>query len=78
MKYGVIDIGSNSVRLMISDGVRTLYKTNKVTKLGEGVANDAILSSKAINSALPPALICSRRFPWARTISSRFQSAHFC
>lgn len=49
MKYGVIDIGSNSVRLMISDGVRTLYKTNKVTKLGEGVANDAILSSKAIN-----------------------------
>jgi exopolyphosphatase/guanosine-5'-triphosphate,3'-diphosphate pyrophosphatase len=49
MKYGVIDIGSNSVRLMISDGVRTLYKTNKVTKLAEGVANDAILSSKAIN-----------------------------
>ena len=26
MKYGVIDIGSNSVRLMISDGNNTLYK----------------------------------------------------
>ena len=29
MKYAVIDIGSNSVRLMISENGKTLYFTNR-------------------------------------------------
>ena len=37
MLYGVIDVGSNSVRLMISDGERTLYKKIKTTRLAEGL-----------------------------------------
>lgn len=35
MLYGVIDIGSNSVRLMISDGIKTISKHIKVTKLAQ-------------------------------------------
>ena len=48
MKYGVIDIGSNSVRLMMSDGVKTLYKKVITTKLGEGVSLFPVLKETAI------------------------------
>ena len=44
MKYGVIDIGSNSVRLMISDGNNTLYKKVKTTRLAENMCG-AVLQS---------------------------------
>lgn len=36
-KYGVIDIGSNSIRLMISEGLTTLYKTLETTQLSQGL-----------------------------------------
>ncbi len=48
MKYAVIDIGSNSVRLMMSDGVKTLYKKVKTTRLSEGLVNGASLNSEAV------------------------------
>jgi exopolyphosphatase/guanosine-5'-triphosphate,3'-diphosphate pyrophosphatase len=48
MKYGVIDIGSNSVRLMMwSDGT-TLYKQLDSTRLGEGLALFGKLSPDAM------------------------------
>lgn len=47
IKYGVIDVGSNSVRLMISDYSRTLFKEIKITRLAENVKND-FLTEEAI------------------------------
>lgn len=47
MKYAVIDIGSNSVRLMLSDGLKTLSKHVTVTKLAGGI-KDGILVDEAI------------------------------
>ncbi len=38
MKYAVVDIGSNSVRLMVWADGKTLYKRVKTTRLGEGLA----------------------------------------
>ena len=38
MKYGVIDVGSNSVRLMISEDMRTIYKKINTTRLATGLA----------------------------------------
>lgn len=46
--YGVIDVGSNSVRLMISDGERTLLKKVKITKLAEGLSGGSKLQDNAI------------------------------
>ena len=47
-KFAVIDIGSNSVRLMfVADG-KVLYKTIRVTRLGEGIAQAPILKEEAI------------------------------
>ena len=47
-KYAVIDIGSNSVRLMfVADG-KVLYKTLNTTRLGEGLASCAVLRSEAL------------------------------
>lgn len=46
--YGVIDIGSNSVRLMIADGKGTRYKKTKITKLAEGFGEDSMLKQNAI------------------------------
>ena len=40
MKYGVIDIGSNSVRLMISENGQTINKYVKTTRLAENMEAD--------------------------------------
>lgn len=47
-KFAVIDIGSNSVRLMfVADG-KVLYKSLHTTRLGEGLAQAPYLKSEAI------------------------------
>ncbi len=47
-KFAVIDIGSNSVRLMfVADG-KVLYKRLATTRLGEGLAASHCLTSEAI------------------------------
>ncbi|MBQ8876929.1 MAG: hypothetical protein IJY63_05230 [Clostridia bacterium] len=47
-KFAVIDIGSNSVRLLfVADG-KVLYKSLNTTRLGEGLANSTSLLSIAI------------------------------
>ncbi len=48
MKYGVIDVGSNSVRLMISEHNVTIYKCVKVTRLAQGMGDDRILQREAV------------------------------
>ena len=52
MKYAVIDIGSNSVRLMVSDGKATLYKKLSVTRLGAGRDNEGNLSLESQEKSL--------------------------
>ncbi len=47
--YGVIDVGSNSVRLMLWRNEKTLYKKVKVTKLAEGLGNGSQLQDCAID-----------------------------
>ena len=47
-KFAVIDIGSNSVRLMfVADG-KVLYKALNTTRLGEGLADKPFLKAEAI------------------------------
>ena len=47
-KFAVIDIGSNSVRLMfVADG-KVLYKALNTTRLGEGLASSSVLKEEAI------------------------------
>lgn len=48
MKISAIDIGSNSVRLMIMADGKTLYKTLSTTRLGEGLAQSGVLLPQAI------------------------------
>lgn len=48
MKKAIIDVGSNSVRLMMwADGI-TLYKRLNTTRLGEGIAKSPRLKAEAI------------------------------
>lgn len=47
-KIAVIDIGSNSVRLMTSADGKVLYKTLETTQLGEGIANSPVLLESAM------------------------------
>ena len=42
MKYAIIDIGSNSVRLMLWADGKTLYKRVATTRLGEGIAGGVL------------------------------------
>ena len=48
MKYAVIDIGSNSVRLLLWADGRSLYKKINTTRLGEGLALSPILRKDAM------------------------------
>ena len=48
MKFCVIDIGSNSVRLMLSNGKETVYKKVKMTRLAENLGKERFLCSEAI------------------------------
>ena len=47
-KYAVIDIGSNSVRLMLVANGKVLYKRLNTTRLGEGLAKTNLLNADAI------------------------------
>ena len=47
-KIAVIDIGSNSVRLMIMADGKVLYKRLQTTRLGEGLAHSTRLKPEAI------------------------------
>lgn len=48
MKISAIDVGSNSVRLATFAGGKTLYKTLKTTRLGEGLSLTGSLKEEAI------------------------------
>ena len=48
MKAAVIDIGSNSVRLMLWADGKVLFKTLKTTRLGEGTAFSPFLKAEAV------------------------------
>ena len=48
MRIAVIDVGSNSVRLMMSENGNTLYKKIIVTRLGEGISLTKTLTASAI------------------------------
>ncbi len=49
MKYCVIDIGSNSVRLMLNENGVTVYKKVKMTRLAENLGKERFLCSEAIS-----------------------------
>ncbi|MBR2614068.1 MAG: hypothetical protein IKC71_00530 [Clostridia bacterium] len=49
---GVIDIGSNSVRLLVSDEGKTVYKNLIITKLSENMFNDNLLKDNAIDRTI--------------------------
>lgn len=48
MKYSVIDIGSNSVRLLLWADGRSICKKVMTTRLGEGLAQSGVLSDAAV------------------------------
>ena len=48
IKSAVIDVGSNSVRLMLSINGKTQYKLVKITRLAEGYDLDGYLTKEAI------------------------------
>lgn len=48
MKIGVIDVGSNSVRLMVRAGGKTLYKAVRTTRLSEKLSLTGVLQDFAM------------------------------
>ena len=49
MKIAAIDIGSNSVRLMMWADGKTLYKALNTTRLGEGLVSTGVMTPQAIS-----------------------------
>lgn len=50
MNYAVIDIGSNSVRLLISDGTTTKYKFSVITKLAKDMGKELVLQKENVEA----------------------------
>jgi len=53
MRVGVVDIGTNSMRLLVTDGVQELGRWVEVTGLGRGLDTTGKLSDEAIERTLP-------------------------
>lgn len=51
-KIGVVDIGSNSVKLLILDGNDTLHRDSVVTRLGSGLADTGGLAEESVTTTL--------------------------
>lgn len=59
MKYAIIDIGSNSVRLFLNENGKTILKTNKVTRLAEGMGKGLMLQPETVErTALAVSFFC--------------------
>lgn len=52
LKVGIVDIGSNSMRLLITDGFEQFEREVEVTGLGRGVDSTGALSDQAIEDTL--------------------------
>ena len=52
MRVGVVDIGTNSIRLLITDGTNDLQRLEEVTGLGSGVDSTGVLSESRIVETL--------------------------
>lgn len=52
MKVGAVDIGTNSMRLLISDGMAEIGRWEEVTGLGRGVDDTGSLSPEGIEDSL--------------------------
>ncbi|MEX1125731.1 MAG: exopolyphosphatase [Acidimicrobiia bacterium] len=52
MIVGVVDIGTNSIRLLITDGTNYLQRLEEVTGLGSGVDSSGVLSESRIVETL--------------------------
>jgi len=44
----VIDVGTNSVKVLVADGGRDLLRALETTRLGEGLAGSGVLSPAAM------------------------------
>ncbi len=64
MKYGTIDIGSNSVRLMISDGIKSIKKFVKTTRLASGLNENMVIDKTALDTT------CSAVFEFIKIAKS--------
>ena len=51
-KYGVIDIGSNSVRAILYSDGKILYKNLAMTRLGEGLATSGCINKAAMDRSV--------------------------
>ena len=51
-KYGIIDIGSNSVRAILCQGGKILYKNTLTTRLGEGLAQSGVIGQGGFDRSL--------------------------
>jgi exopolyphosphatase/guanosine-5'-triphosphate,3'-diphosphate pyrophosphatase len=52
MKVAAVDIGTNSMRLLVSDGVNEAVRSTVVTGLGRGVDRSGALSAEGIEDSL--------------------------
>ena len=52
MRVGVVDIGTNSIRLLVTDGSVDIDREVEVTGLGRGVDRTGVLSAEAIEESL--------------------------
>ncbi len=60
MRHGVIDVGSNSVRLMLSEDGKTLLKTVKTTGLAHGMVDDVLTEEAMERTALAVSFFCKK------------------
>ena len=75
--FGIIDVGSNSVRLLVSSGGKTLYKTAVITRLSDGLGkgNAALSDAAVFRSAKAVSYFCDVAKSYGATVIRAFGTA---
>ncbi len=75
--FGIIDVGSNSVRLLVSSGGKTLYKTAVITRLSDGLGkgNAALSDAAVFRSAKAVSYFCDVAKSYGATAIRAFGTA---
>ena len=74
--FAAIDLGTTNCRLLVATPTPTGFAVketfSRITRLGEGLVSDGILSERAIKRTIFALKLCAKRLEKYKTVRTRF------
>ena len=80
--FAAIDLGTTNCRLLVATPTPTGFAVketfSRITRLGEGLVSDGILSERAIKRTIFALKLCAKRLEKYKTVRTRFVATEAC